>query len=102
MHRTTAAERARLIEQYQRSGLSRRDFAQKHGFSIYTLHRWLARAGDEAATSQRQQFSEVKLLPSFSSTSWALEIASPTGVTVRFRDLPPIEELTRLLSGAAC
>lgn len=101
MKRTTPAERAGVLEQFRQSGLSRKDFAQNHQIELYTLHRWLARARKESAPSQ-PQFREIPFLSPFPSASWALEIISPAGVTVRFRERPALEELPGILRGMAC
>jgi len=38
--RTTIAERAKLIKEYHKSGLSRRAFAQSKGINLRTFHCW--------------------------------------------------------------
>lgn len=42
--RTSAAERERLIAEYKSSGLSRREFAERHGINPLTFNGWFRRS----------------------------------------------------------
>ena len=101
MKRTTAAERAGVVEQFRQSGLSRKAFAENQDIALYKLHRWLAQARKETVRSPLP-FREIPFLSPFSSASWALEIINPSGITIRFRDRPSLEELPRMLRALAC
>jgi hypothetical protein len=51
-YRKTPAEKARILNAYERSGLPRKEFARQHGLHVSTLQRWLrTRAPDPAPAS---------------------------------------------------
>jgi hypothetical protein len=43
-------------------------------------------------------FSELKLRP-LESVPWAMEVVSANGLTIRCREMLPVEELIRVLRG---
>jgi transposase-like protein len=96
--RRTAAQRQRLLARYHRSQLSQAEFAARHGIGHSTLARWLsdARADDRAP----MPFAEVSLPPA--SRPWAVEIASPSGWTVRLQNAATPSALPQLLSALPC
>jgi len=69
--RFTIEERARYVELYWGSGLTKRAFARRHGFHEVTLHHWLRR-GKRGDTSHPPAFQEMGL-PALAS-GWATEI----------------------------
>lgn len=99
---TTSAERKNIVEQFHRSGLNRKAFAEKQGIPLYSLNRWLAKANSKKSKNPTLPFGEIQLLPSFSSCSWAMEIVSPSGMILRFRERPRIEDLTPIIRGQGC
>jgi transposase-like protein len=98
--RTTRAQRARVVEQYQQSGLTRVVFARRHGLAVWKLRRWLAEAnaGSKLASST-MLFGELKLAPGAlpEPAGWALEVVGANGVTIRLRQALTVRELSRLL-----
>jgi hypothetical protein len=63
-HHRTDIEKAELVTAYQRSGLSQRDFALRHGIAPSNIGRWVRRS-QEAETSRAAAVVEVPnlLLP---------------------------------------
>lgn len=85
--RRTPQQRAELVTQYRRSGLSQRDFVQSHGLGLSTLTKWLRterRTGVKPPDRKDAvPFQEVKLPPQFRPTGWAAEVALAEGVVLR-------------------
>ena len=83
----TSQQRAELLTQYRRSGLSQRDFVQSHGLGLSTLNKWLrAERLSGVKPSGRNgavPFQEVNLRPQFSPTGWAAEVALADGAMLR-------------------
>ncbi|MBK7771416.1 MAG: hypothetical protein IPO18_07590 [bacterium] len=77
-HRTPA-EIAIIVSQFHASGLSRRDFARRHDFSVGSLARWLQR---QPTTPNSPKF--VRVVPAAAPTppSW-FELALPDGRRLR-------------------
>jgi hypothetical protein len=96
----TAAQRAEIIEQFHRSGLSRIAFAQSQGIPISTLSKWLTSARHASKDASPVLFREVRLpiVPS-SASQWVMEIVCPDGVTVRYREPLPVADIAWLLRG---
>lgn len=85
--RFSSEQRADLIAQYHRSGLTQAAFAQKHQFSLATLTKWLRQHRQNKIQSPAKQttpafqpFDLSRLLP---GANWAAEIVLPEGATVR-------------------
>jgi transposase-like protein len=85
--RRTPRQRAKLLTQYRRSGLSQRDFVQSHGLGLSTLTKWLRterRTGVKPPErNDAVPFQEVKLRPPFRPTAWAAEVAWADGAVLR-------------------
>lgn len=83
----TSQQRAELLAQYRRSGLSQRDFVQSHGLGLSTLTKWLREdrlSGVQlSGRNGAAPFQEVNLRPPFSSTGWAAEVALTDGAVLR-------------------
>ena len=77
-HRTPA-EIAIIVSQFHASGLSQRDFAQRHDFSVGSLGRWLQR---QPTPPTAPKF--VRVVPAATPTppSW-FELALPDGRRLR-------------------
>jgi transposase-like protein len=98
-------ERRRIAELCERSGLTQSEFAKRHGISLSSLQRWLSEARSAPGEVPAVVFREVAVSPlqaASASPAWAVEIVGQDGVTVRFRERLPIEELTPLLRGRPC
>jgi transposase-like protein len=79
--RRTAAERARILDQYHQSGLTQKVFAAQVGISCSALNSWLRRAhaNDE---SNRPQFVAVPNLLTTGQGSAAYRLQWPDGFTL--------------------
>jgi hypothetical protein len=78
--RRTPAEISSIVAQFQASGLSRRDFARRHGLNEGSLARWL-RAAPAPATSVTK-FVRVVAPTSAAPSAW-FELALPDGRRLR-------------------
>jgi len=96
--RWTAAQRQRLLARYHRSQLSQAEFATRHGIGYSTLARWLSEA--RADDRPPMQFAEVQMPPAV--RLWAVEIASPSGWTVRLQNSAAVPALAQVLSALPC
>lgn len=85
--RRTPQQRAELLIQYRRSGLSQRDFVQSHGLGLSTLTKWLRAERRTGGKPPPQRgvvpFQEVNLRPPFGAASWAAEVALADGAVLR-------------------
>ncbi len=101
--RSTAAERAQVLEQFHRSGLSRKAFSRTHAVALSTLSKWLtnAKRKNENKATVPVPFKELSMrqASTLGMVSWAVEIVGPDGLLVRCREALPLHELSRLLRG---
>ena len=85
--RRTPQQRAALLTQYRRSGLSQRDFVQSNGLGLSTPTKWLRgqrlAAVAPPARNDAVPFQEVKLPPPFRPTGWAAEVTLADGAVLR-------------------
>ncbi|MBK8164559.1 MAG: hypothetical protein IPK64_01200 [bacterium] len=77
--RRTPAEIATIISQFHASGLSRRDFARRHDFSVGSLARWLQR---QSSAPNTPKFVRVVHAAAPTMPSW-FELALPDGRRLR-------------------
>ncbi len=96
----TPAQRAEIIEQFHRSGLTRIAFAHSQCIPISTLSKWLRIARHASRNASPVLFREVRLpiVPS-SASQWAMEVVCPDGVTVRCREPLAVADVAWLLRG---
>jgi len=99
--RRTPQERAELLTQYRRSGLSQRDFVQSHDLGLSTLTKWLREERLSGVKPSGRNgavpFQEVNLRPQFSSTGWAAEVALTNGAVLRLSAQASVAWATELL-----
>jgi transposase-like protein len=105
--RPTTEERLQMVERYHRSGLTRQSFCQQEGIPVATLGYWLTRIKRRSNPSNEPEpivFSEVRLTSAMASATdgWAMEVVSPEGVTIRYREAFSVNELIGLLRGHQC
>ncbi len=99
--RSTAVERADLIERFRNSGLTRKSFSHAYGIATSTLSKWLTDAKRKSSPSVPVVFKELRVreVSAASSDAWAVEIVGPDGVLVRCRESLPLQDLSWLLRG---
>lgn len=83
-HRTTPQERAEWVRRFERSGLTRREFAARHGLGSSTLDRWRAQSS-QALASTPPPLREVSLGQVLGPAQWVAEVQRSDGWTVRVR-----------------
>ena len=100
--RLPVARRLEMIQEFRRSGLTRREFAQQYGIAHSTLGYWLKKAKRASRMPAPIVFSEIKFPHSIIPTSddWAMEFVSRSGLTVRCREALSTGELIRVLTEA--
>lgn len=99
------SERRQVTKQFERSGLTCRDFARRHHLSLSSLTRWLSEARRPPDSESPVVFSEVTISPPLSpllGTAWAVELIGRDGITIRLRDELQVRDLVELLRGKAC
>jgi len=101
LRRTPPEKRIRIIEQFERSGQTRRTFSQQSGVPLSTLGKWLKDSRNSRNHTTPVLFQEVALPDTHSdvSTPWAMELVGPTGILIRCRDSLTIQEAILLLYG---
>jgi len=92
-----------MVEQFLRSGLTRKAFCRQYGVPLATLSWWLSKAKRPSVAPASMTFREVKVIPAVvTAEKWAMEVESPSGVKVRCREALPVRTLERLLRGRVC
>lgn len=103
LQHAVSAERLQMVEQFRRSGLTRKAFAQQYGVPVATLSWWLSKAKHSSSSPSAVTFREVKVIPSAEpAEKWAMEVESPSGLKIRCREALPVRILERLLRGSVC
>jgi len=79
------AERTRWVTKYRGSGLSLKEFAERHGLSAGQLRYWVyGPAKAQAAEESWLVFQEVRLSEAAVTPGpWSAEVGLPNGTTVR-------------------
>ena len=98
--RSTAAERAQILEEFHRSGLTRTAFSRTHNnVPLSTLNKWLTNA--KRQTSAPVLFRELRVpqVPSVTAMPWAVEIIGSDGLMIRYREALPLQDVSWLLRG---
>ena len=88
-------ERAKWIEQYERSGLTQRAFAEREGIKFFTFTAWLKRYRQRGAKTSAR-FAEVTIRGR-SAPMPAMEVALPDGVVVRGGEVEQLVALVQRL-----
>ena len=99
---TPKAERDRLIEAYEQSGLTQRAFCEQEGLRYCTFVAWLKKKRDgegrpDKTGSSLTRFHEGFIIPGAGRES--LEVVLPSGTIIRGGDAGEIAQLVRALEG---
>lgn len=99
--RSTSAERAEILEEFHRSGLTRIAFSRTHNVALSTLSKWLFNAKCKSKDSAPMLFRELRVpqVPTVASMAWAVEIIGPDGLVIRCREALPLHDVSWLLRG---
>jgi hypothetical protein len=95
-------QRRRVAERCRASGLGPGDFARRHGYALSSLQRRLAEERREPPDLVFQEVALPVTTPSAAAVSWAVEIVTADGLSVRCREGLPFEDLLRLVRGRTC
>ncbi len=120
----TAAEMFPLVERWQKSGLTQKEFSQQHGVSEHVFYYWVSRyrnalsiaplsnsgpvahskpvANTETAAGFIRLSSPVEAVPPAArgEAQATTVVELPSGVVLRFRGLVPVAYLKELLTGS--
>ena len=94
-----------MVERYERSGKSQREFCEDEGVGLSTLQLWMRKAsvGDNrAALALREVEWPAAPKATAAQPGWGLELVSPRGWTLRHREALDGTELARLLKSLKC
>jgi transposase-like protein len=86
----------RLLDEYEKSGLTQKAFARREGINVHTFVAWLGRHRKAARNLPAVRFREVSLAPAAVAP---LEVQLPDGVVVRGSSPQALAELIRALRG---
>ena len=89
-------EIAAVVREFEAGGLSRTEFARKHGLNGNVLARWLNRAAEAAEGVPVFQEVRVPPLAPPAASGWAAEVALGSGVTLRLAPAASPELVVRL------
>lgn len=91
MARTTQDRRNKLLERFERSNLTQREFAERHDLNLGTFRRWLYAARRDADAAEPQvRFVEV-------TTPTAVPVMLQLGaVRLELSNLPPVDYIVAL------
>jgi transposase-like protein len=96
--RRTTKQRQRLVARFQKSQMTQRDFAARHGIGLSTLGKWLRL--ESTAPSPPVKFTEV-VLPN-TSLRYPVEVISPQGWVVRLQNGSELHTLSEVLQALPC
>jgi hypothetical protein len=102
--RTPPEQRTRIIEQFERSGLTRRAYSKQFGIPLSTLGKWLKDSRNSNNLPSPMLFQEIAVpaVTTDFAKPWAMELIGPTGIMVRCRDSLSVQETSILLRGLPC
>jgi len=96
---STPEQRAKWVRRYERSGLSQREFAERHRLGLFTLRKWISQDGKQALSGRNGKpvWQELKLDGVSGASRWAAEVVRPDGFVVRVAQDTPSALLAELL-----
>lgn len=101
--RRTAAEWSEIVKRWRASGLSAREYAERHGLVSATLSWWgarvpnsnAARAAKRSAAGRSSSFTELRVVSRGEPA--VIEVSGPRGLVVRVRGEVEERALVRVL-----
>jgi transposase-like protein len=82
--RSSRAERRAMVEEYQASGLTQKEFAARRQVPLSTLTYWLRRARRSRANAASSSPVHFQSFPLPESPAWAAEVRRADGTLLRF------------------
>jgi len=101
---STPEQRAKWVGRYNRSGLSQREFAERHGLGVFTLRKWITQDEKRSLLGRNGKpvWQELKLDGVPGAPGWAAEVVRPDGFVVRVAHDAPVAMLEKLLGARPC
>jgi hypothetical protein len=101
---STPEQRAKWVRRYERSGLSQREFAERHRLGLFALRKWVAQEGSQASSGRKGKpvWQELKLNGVSGAARWVAEVVRPDGLVVRVAQDTPGALLAELLRARPC
>lgn len=99
-----AIARREMVERYQRSGKSQREFCEGEGIGLSTLQLWMrkVRGGAEPEKMALREVAWRADSARMPAPVWSVELVSPRGWTLRHREALDAADLARLLKSLKC
>jgi transposase-like protein len=107
VRRRTSEERQEWLARYRQSGLSQREFCERHPLPLSTLTYWLRRERRQPQESPLeapalQELSLPALLGASPASAWVAELSVPGGRILRLAAGVPPGLVPQLLSALGC
>ncbi len=96
----TEKEMFPLVAEWLKSGITQKEFGQKHGFALHIMPYWVGRyrkAHPSAAPTPTTSSRFIRVSAPQATVS-PIEVALPSGAVIRFSSLIPVAYLQELLS----
>ena len=92
------------MRRYEQSGLSQREFAERHHLGLFNLRNWIAQDASQALSGRNGKpvWQELKLDGLPGAARWAAEVVRPDGLVVRVAHDTPVALLEALLRAHTC
>lgn len=96
----TEKEMFPLVAEWLASGISQKEFGQRHGFPLHIMPYWVARYRKVHGPTQPTSAPATGFiqLPTLQASMTPMEVVLPTGAVIRFSCLIPASYLQELLS----
>ena len=79
--RRSRADWVKIVDRFDESGLSIRDFCKRESLALSSFQRWHRRL----ATTEKAPFTEIVRPVAVAPERWPVEIEFPSGVVLRLR-----------------
>ena len=97
----TSDEMFPIVEDWLQSGLTQKEYSQRHDLPLHILPYWAGRyrKAQQNPISQSDQSSSGHFIPVSTDKNMhgGMEVVLPTGVVIRFADQVPVNYLQQLL-----
>ena len=99
----TEKEMFPLVAEWLTSGISQKEFGQRHGFALHIMPYWVARYRKVHGTTQPTPATSTGFiqLPTTQATVSPMEVALSSGTIIRFSSLIPVSYLQELLTSCS-